>query len=151
ARATFRQALHWLRERPPEPYFLFIHTYEVHTPYLPPQSHLRVVSSPERLRARPIDKAVLYDAEVRTVDHVLGRFLARMANEGLLDRARTVLAVTADHGESFGEHGHWAHGTCLHDEVMHVPLIFAGPGIRSGLRVRPRAGLVDVAPTLLEL
>src|SRR6185503_1812093 len=63
ARATFRQALHWLRERPPEPYFLFIHTYEVHTPYSPPQSHVRVVSTPERVRARPIDKVVLYEAE----------------------------------------------------------------------------------------
>jgi arylsulfatase A-like enzyme len=155
-RETFREALRWLRRAPPEPFFLFLHTYEVHGPYRPSAGHLRLVrpnALPQRLprfeRRKREDWEWLYEAEIRFLDRLVGRLLASLVREGLL--ARSVLVVTADHGEAFGEHGHWAHGTMVYDEVMRVPLVFHGAGIPPGRRVDARIGLVDVMPTILEL
>jgi arylsulfatase A-like enzyme len=63
----------------------------------------------------------------------------------------TIVIVTSDHGEAFSEHGYYAHGSGLHQEILHVPLLFRGPGIPAGRRVRMPVGLVDLMPTLLEL
>src|SRR5438477_449722 len=64
---------------------------------------------------------------------------------------RTVVAVTADHGEGLDEHGEPTHGLFIYSSTVRVPLIFAGPGVPSGRVVKPMVRLVDVAPTLLEL
>src|SRR5262249_62030464 len=93
----------------------------------------------------PVD---LYDGEIHYLDERLARFVRYLLTRGLL--ARTILVVTADHGESFGEHGHQAHGRCLHEEVMHVPLLILAPGVAGGRRVAERVGLVGGAPALLE-
>jgi arylsulfatase A-like enzyme len=148
ARETFARARRWLRKAPLEPFFLFIHTYEVHTPYQPRPHYRREVRSPGHDEGAR-DPALPYDAEVRFADHLVGRLVALLRRRGVLER--TLLVVTSDHGEAFGEHGGFTHGTLLYDEVMHVPLVLRGPGVRRGVRVATGVGLADVLPTILEL
>lgn len=147
ARWTLGAGADWLRRRPPEPFFLFLHTYETHEPYDPPAAYLRAVGSgPHAGADAPAER---YDAEIRIADHALRRLRATLAEQGLLERS--ILVVTSDHGEAFGEHGEWRHGSMLFDEVMHVPLVLRGPRIPRGRRVPATVGLVDLVPTLLDL
>jgi arylsulfatase A-like enzyme len=148
ARRTLGRALGWLRSRPPEPFFLFVHTYEVHDPHNAPLRHQRAVR-PRGTAVEGNDVALPYDAEVRLLDQLVGRFVRRLEAEGILER--TVVIITGDHGEAFGEHGTGGHGTMLYDEVMRVPLILRGPGVPRGRRVPEPVGLVDVMPTVLDL
>jgi arylsulfatase A-like enzyme len=92
---------------------------------------------------------VHYDREIRFVDDELRRLLEALEAEGRL--GRTLLVLTSDHGEEFLEHGWIGHGATLHEEVLRVPLLLLGPGIPAGLRISQPVGLVDLAPTLLEL
>ncbi len=148
ARATFGAAARWIGRQSDGPFFLFVHTYEVHGPYRPSPGHAAAVRPPD-LPAPVPDPARLYDAEIHGVDEIVARFLRVLRLAGVADD--TIVVITADHGEAFGEHGHRGHGRCLHEEVMHVPLLVAGPGVTAGQRVPTRVGLVDVAPTLLDL
>ena len=147
-RQTLGDARRWLDTAPGDPFFLFIHTYQVHTPYTPPPSHALAVRPDEPCdpKAPPVR---LYDGEVHYLDERLARFLRYLSTRRFLER--TLVIITADHGESFGEHGHQAHGHCLHEEAMQVPLLVLGPGITPGRRVADRIGLVDLAPTILDL
>ena len=89
----------------------------------------------------------LYDAEIAYTDAELERLWARLAAGG--DLERTVVAVTSDHGEEFGEHGHWGHRQ-LHRETLRVPLILLVPGGGdTRRRVEERVSLIDLGPTLL--
>lgn len=90
-----------------------------------------------------------YGACVRYLDHWVGRFLNFLDARGLMDD--TLLVLTADHGEFFGEHDVLYHGNFLYDEVTHVPLIFAGPGVQQGVRRDELASVVDLFDTLCDL
>jgi len=90
----------------------------------------------------------LYDAEIAGWDRQLARLLDALAHEGVLDR--TVIVVTADHGEEFQEHGRLKHGSQLYEESIRVPLVLVGPGIPAG-RVDTVAQGIDLAPTALAL
>jgi arylsulfatase A-like enzyme len=90
-----------------------------------------------------------YDGAVTYADAWLGVLRRELRVRGLLEN--TLLIVTSDHGESLGEHGYYGHSWDLYDEQLHVPLAFAGPGIVAGRRIREVVGLVDLAPTVLEL
>ena len=89
-----------------------------------------------------------YGACVRHLDEWVGRFLDFLDLRGLTDD--TLLVLTADHGEFFGEHDVLYHGNFLHDAVTHVPLIFAGPGVEAGARRDDLASLVDLFDTLCD-
>jgi arylsulfatase A-like enzyme len=91
----------------------------------------------------------LYLAEVESVDERIGYFLRALELSGRA--AETLVAVTADHGEGFGEHGLYLHGNSYYDELMRVPLIVAGPGVRPGRRVTEPVSHVDLMPTLADL
>ncbi|MEM7583593.1 MAG: sulfatase [Acidobacteriota bacterium] len=154
------------------PLFAFLHTYEVHHPYLPSAEHLERFGAdyagdlPDHISVellheinwggRTISQADLahivatYDAEIRAVDEALGRLLAELDELGLRDE--TLLIVTSDHGEEFAERGRvgW-HALTLYEEMLAVPLIFAGSSVPRGLRTSTLVGSVDVAPTLLDL
>lgn len=129
-------ALGWLGKRPPGPFFLWVHLYDPHDPYSPPEPFKT------RYQAEP------YDGEIAYTDAVLAKLLAGLRTRGLLDTA--VVAVMADHGEAFGEHGENHHGIFLYDETIHVPLLIKVPGQRAAQNVATRVGLVDVAPTILQ-
>lgn len=105
----------------------------------------RGVAEPTPAEVRKLE--ALYDENVRYVDARVGELLDGLAARGAL--ARTIVVVAADHGEAFGEHGSYFHGHDLHEEVLRVPLLVAGPGVPAGeIRVDP-VSLVDLPGTLL--
>jgi arylsulfatase A-like enzyme/cytochrome c-type biogenesis protein CcmH/NrfG len=132
------RALAWLGQRPPGPFFLWVHLYDAHDPY----------EAPEPFRSR-FAKAP-YDGEIAYVDAQVGRLVEGLRSARLLDG--TAVAVVADHGESLGEHGESTHGVFLYDPTIHVPLVLKRPAGRdAGRRVAARVSAVDLAPTLLEI
>ena len=158
AATTFAAALRWLREHRQEKFFLLLHTYQVHAPYTPPSEfalpdHADAVLVPARRAAPPqrVPPAQLaYAGEVRYLDHLLGDLFRELDRLHL--SASTIVVLTSDHGEEFGEHGGDEHGATLYDEVLRVPLVFwAHNLIRADVRVDMPTSLVDVAPTLLDL
>ncbi|HKW27437.1 MAG TPA: sulfatase-like hydrolase/transferase [Terriglobales bacterium] len=130
-------ALTWLNQHPHGPFFLWLHFYDPHDPYDPPPPFkARYAASP-------------YDGEIAYVDSAVGKLLAALRTRGLLPQ--TLVAVVADHGEAFGEHGELSHGLFLYDDTLHVPLLIKLPGARAHhLLVGSRVGLVDIVPTLLQ-
>jgi arylsulfatase A-like enzyme len=90
-----------------------------------------------------------YDASVRYLDDQLGRILDWLDERGL--REDTVLVLTSDHGELFGEHGVTYHGRFLYDDLLHVPLVMAGPGVPAGVRRDDLVSLADVFATVCGL
>lgn len=92
--------------------------------------------------------AARYDAGVLEMDHFLGEMIAELKSLGIWDSAYVVL--TADHGESLGEHGFWDHGYNLFNTDLHVPLVLRWPGTLPPSRVTENASLLDIMPTLLE-
>lgn len=148
---TLRQALDWVRRHRNERLFLFVHTFEVHTPYEPPPALDPLFS--ERLPGEAevperFDPA-RYDREIRHFDALFRSFYAALEELGVWET--TILVVLSDHGEAFGEHEFMHHGGVLYDEVLHVPLVFHGAGIPKGRKVASPVGLIDLTPTLLEL
>ncbi|HUF22571.1 MAG TPA: sulfatase-like hydrolase/transferase [Vicinamibacterales bacterium] len=132
------RALAWLASRSAkrEGWFLWVHYYDPHLPY-----DAKSGTDPNfnnLVKNRP------YDAEVAYVDQQLARLLRG------LDTARTLVAVTSDHGEALGDHGEGDHGYFIYDATLHVPLIIAGPGIAPRV-VTEQVRLIDVAPTLADL
>jgi arylsulfatase A-like enzyme/Tfp pilus assembly protein PilF len=131
------RALEWLKAHSHQPFFLWVHLYDAHDPYDPPEPYAtRYSKSP-------------YDGEVAYVDASVGKLLSALRSRGLYRNA--LIAVMADHGEALGEHGERSHGIFLYDETIHVPLLFKLPGAHLGSkRVDTRAGLVDITPTVLD-
>jgi arylsulfatase A-like enzyme len=130
----------WKREAAADPQgrqFLWMHFFEPHQPYL---AHKDFPEFGQDAQQR-------YLSEVRFVDRELGRFFEGLDAAGLAQD--TLVIVTADHGEEFGEHGATGHGN-LYPRTLRVPLVFKGPGVPVA-RVQAMVGLVDLAPTILEL
>ncbi|HET6201879.1 MAG TPA: sulfatase-like hydrolase/transferase, partial [Planctomycetota bacterium] len=131
-------AVGWLRSLPAgQRFFLWVHFIDPHHPYDPPPPF------DERFRGRA------YEGEIASADDGLGRILAALREEGRIEK--TLVCVTADHGESLGEHGEPWHGVFLYDATVRVPLVISHPPTVSPRRVRGPARLVDLAPTLLDL
>ena len=148
--AVFADATRWVDAHADRSFFLFLHTYQVHSPYAPPESYRSLFTDvpprePEGLR----EFALAYDQEARYADDHIGPFLAHLARLGLSERS--IVVVTSDHGEEFGEHGGLGHGRTLYGEVLRVPLVIAAPGLLAPVEVTTPASLLDVAPTLLDL
>lgn len=137
-----KRLLEWREEiARAKPAFVYLHLNDVHYPY---QRRERWF---EPGTGEVGERVALYDSEIGFVDDVLERIHGTL---GLGDD--TLIVVVADHGEEFQDHGGWYHHTSLHQELNHVPMIVHAPGLgvpaeRIGLNV----GLVDVAPTILEL
>jgi arylsulfatase A-like enzyme len=152
-RLTFGQAGRWIEANRALPFFLFVHTYEVHSPYdpEPPYADLfRDDSAPGP--AKPAIRAARdgYDREIRAVDDELRALFATLEGAGLANS--TVAVILSDHGEEFAEHGGFQHGGAVYDESLRVPLLFWGPGrIPAARRHGAPVSLIDVAPTLLDL
>jgi arylsulfatase A-like enzyme len=150
AHATFTDAARWLETHTNRTFFLFVHTYEVHAPYAPQAGYRTLFTDvpgrePDAMRAQALD----YDREARHLDDELGRLLGTLRRLDLADR--TIVIVTSDHGEEFGEHGGLGHGRTLYREVLQVPLIVWAPGLVPAARLEAPVSLIDVAPTVLDL
>ncbi|MBV9495959.1 MAG: sulfatase-like hydrolase/transferase, partial [Acidobacteria bacterium] len=134
---TTAAALRWLEPRHDRPFFLFLHLYEPHTPYDPP----------EPFRSRYPSR---YDGEIAHADQIVGDFLARLKALGVYDRALIIL--TSDHGEGLGDHGEDQHGILLYRETIHVPLLVKLPkSERHGETISAPAAHIDLAPTIAKL
>ncbi|HEX5416053.1 MAG TPA: sulfatase-like hydrolase/transferase [Chloroflexota bacterium] len=152
------------------PFFLWIHYFDCHVPYAPPAGYDHIWGLnyqgnidgafttlgdlySGKLQATPADIAriqELYQGEIAFVDAQLGQLLARLNGLGIKDQ--TIIAVTGDHGESFGEHGDWLHGLKVFESEIRVPLLLRYPSrLPAGTRVSAPAQHIDVLPTLLEL
>ncbi|MCH2102623.1 MAG: sulfatase-like hydrolase/transferase [Planctomycetes bacterium] len=134
---TSSRALKWLERRGDERWFLWIHYFDPHADYNPPEPY----------RSRFKDE--LYDGEIAYTDAMFGDVIEHLRRAGELDE--TLVVVTSDHGEALGEHGETTHGLFIYDATTHVPLIMSHPRLPGGERIEGVVGLVDVAPTALDL
>ncbi len=122
-----RSARQWLADNNKQPLFAFIHLFDMHKPYNNG-----------------------YDGQLAYVDHLIGLLKQSLVQFGLWDKALVIL--TADHGESLGDHGESSHGYFIYESTLHVPLIIHWPaGVENRpARVTDPVGLIDVAPTVME-
>ncbi len=172
----------WFAARGERPFFCYLQYMDPHSPYAPPGSGRRSPSNahsfdPFRIggyREGDIFPLVMgqetlgsiehvegvalaYDDEVRYVDHQIGRLLASMDRQGLLEK--TVVILVADHGEELHDRGFWSHGYTLYQEQLHVPMMVKFPPDLSprseqsaaGSRVHSPVSLVDILPTLFQM
>jgi arylsulfatase A-like enzyme len=165
---SYAGASSWLREHRREPFFLFVHFWDVHYDYDPPPPYDTMfdpdytgsigradfISNPKirpGMAERDLDHVrALYDGEIRYTDEHVGKLLDLVGELGL--RERTIVILTADHGEEFFEHGRKGHERTLYEEVLHVPLVITWPGrIAPGQVATEPVSLVDVTPTILDL
>jgi arylsulfatase A-like enzyme/predicted Zn-dependent protease len=142
-------ALRWLDAQNNEqnaqknaPFFTWIHLYDPHTPYAPPEPLLSEFGQrgPEGL----------YDGEIAFVDRQVARVVTWLQQTGL--DQRTIVVIAGDHGEALGSHGEGTHGFFIYDWAMHVPFIVSTPfDDLHGVRVDSQVSLVDLFPTVLAL
>ena len=131
------RTLETLREHVDERFFFFVHFFDPHQPYEPPERFLN-------------QYAEHYVSEIAYVDEQIGRLLAGMEELGL-DR-NTLIILTSDHGEGRGQHNEDTHASFIYDSTLSVPLIFRYPGlIPAGQRINAQVRLVDIAPTILDI
>lgn len=134
---TAAALLKWLDGQRDRPVFAFLHLFEPHAPYEPPE--------PYRSRYK-----LAYDGEIARADEIVGSFLDQVRAWGLYDRA--LIVFLSDHGEGLGEHGEREHGVLLYREAIHVPLFMKLPGKRrAGEAVDDPVALTDVFPTVARL
>ncbi len=121
-----------------KPFFAWIHYYKVHHPYACPKAKQKTFGHTSMDR---------YDCAINTTDVLIGKLIRYIKKDPDL-AVNTIIVLTADHGEAFGEHMSYFHGKNLYEEVLRVPLIIDVPGLK-GARVYQNVGLVDLVPTLL--
>ncbi len=132
-------AIAWLKRTPKRPFFFWLHLYDPHSPYDPPEPYKTEYS------------AHLYDGEIAYADHELGGLMTWLKQNHLYDSS--LIVMLSDHGESLGEHGEDEHGFFVYNATVHVPLIVkppAGSGIPAGRRSEP-VETASVGPTLLQM
>ncbi len=134
---TTRVAIRWLAEHARQPFFLFLHYYDPHDPYAPP----------EPFATQWRDDA--YAGEVAFTDHCVGQVMAELKRLRLYDQ--TLIVITGDHGEMLGEHGELNHGFFVYEGALRVPLVFRVPPARAARRVEHAVSLIDIVPTVAAL
>jgi arylsulfatase A-like enzyme len=176
----FNEVTGWLRAHKNQPFFLFLHTFRVHDPYTDltyahevmtssefdelnefvhfPEATSLITSQAEKnkleemgLLCKEVTKT-LYDGGINETDKYIGRLIEALKKLNLLDH--TMIILTSDHGEEFGEHNlrvYAGHGHCLYDEVLRVPLIFYLPGFSPKPRIKQQVRLIDIMPTVLDV
>jgi arylsulfatase A-like enzyme len=155
----------WQERASGRPFFLYLHTMDPHSPYLPPEEMIRRFAPEARplvdeIRANPdrenwtSDEATirgllgLYDGEIASHDEGFGRLLAELERSELSEE--TLIVLISDHGEEFYEHGAWNHGRNLHRETVNVPFAMRLPGDAQPQRIAEPVSHVDLMPTLLD-
>ena len=131
------EAIAWLERHAADRTFAWVHLYDPHAPYEPPEPYA------SKYADRP------YDGEVAWSDELVGRLDDALTRLNIRDRTLTV--VTSDHGEALGEHGEPVHGFFLYQATTRVPLLLRGPGIAAGTRIPVVVQSVDLFPTVLDL
>ncbi|MBN2383372.1 sulfatase [bacterium] len=163
-----QQIISWLSQQQDSRFFLFLHYWDVHNDYIPPEP-LNAIFDPEyhgsiSARRYVFNNAIssdmaaedlrhiiaLYDGEIRWTDYYLGLLFQKLERAGLMHKA--LIVFTADHGEEFFEHGNKAHRCTLFDEVIRVPLLFFSKAvIRNPSIIENQTSSIHIAPTILDL
>src|SRR5262249_55179604 len=137
--------LNWLDHKDDKPFFAFLNYFDAHAPYLPPQRpgrplgavpksrrEFQMLRDWQRLNKQTVDRASLalaqdsYDECIASLDRDLGTLMDELWRRKILDQ--TLVILTSDHGEQFGEHGGFGHGLSLYETEVHVPLLVLFPG-----------------------
>jgi len=138
ANEVLDKALPWIEQSTGAPFFAWIHLYDPHAPYRPPEPFAT------KYKGHP------YNGEIAFADSQIARLVSTLQSRGLYDR--TVIVVMGDHGESLGDHGESAHGFFVYNSVTHVPLVirtpFSGTPHR---RIADPVRSIDIMPTVLDL
>ncbi len=139
------QAIEWAGTvKQDQPSFLWLHYFDPHNPYTPLDEYMETPGP-----AGLTDEQRAYRAEVRLVDHEIGRLMKALKTEGVYDDS--IIILTSDHGEGFGEHGEIYHGYDLYQELLHVPLLIRMPGGAGSRQVSDYVPTNALLPTLLDL
>jgi arylsulfatase A-like enzyme len=172
AERLFERTSRWIDRNENKNFFLFLHTYQVHGPYLPPPPYdeiflerridnktefLREVLGTVRNKFRPVDEKdresviSLYDGGIRYTDeYLIGPLIQKLKALDMYDRS--LIIFTSDHGEEFYEHRGWEHSHSLYNELIKVPLIVKFPHSRfHGEKIDSIARLIDIVPTVLDV
>jgi arylsulfatase A-like enzyme len=164
AREINGRALAWI-DRNKSPFFIMLNYIDVHDPYKPPEPYLHAFTTEKEPggeisllfdQAGMPDAKILageiaaYDGGIRYVDDQIRNLMNALQQRGVLEN--TVVVITSDHGEAFGEHNLILHKNGLYREVIHVPLIVWNPKVvPAGLHVSHPVSLVDIPRTLITL
>lgn len=164
------KVLNYLKEnKDNRPFFIFYHTYEIHSPYNPPEPYNNIFGE-YRSNIKPTNAELLkyvhtawkdlseedlkflkarYDGTIRYTDDNLLKFFQKLQEFGFFKKY--FLILTADHGEEFCEHGGLLHRDYLYEELIHIPLIITGTGIPKGKKINHLASHIDILPTILKM
>jgi arylsulfatase A-like enzyme len=165
------KAKRWLEKNKSNQFFLFIHCYDIHSPYNPPPSYINIfhdftytgylVPSNKILWAAHLNKLkvdyedvrhlmAFYDGGIRYTDEKIGEFLSYLRNSGLYDQSAII--ITSDHGEEFKEHGSFLHWQLYYRPNLHVPLIMRIPSYpKKEIRINKLVQSIDILPTVLDI
>ncbi len=163
------KGLEWLKQTK-QPFFLFLHTYELHSPYTPKQEYAKTLDPAyngtlgKDISEKLLDEIsegninltendlqhviAMYDAEIMSVDNSFGKLIEELRKNNLLNN--TIIIVTSDHGEEFQEHGSMRHSHTLYNELLHVPLIVYAPLAAPSIKDYTVQS-IDIAPTILTM
>lgn len=162
------RSLKWIDNREEDdPFFLWNHYMDVHGPYEPPSEfrelfenrsisdrkaqrlYLRAVRDPQSVTDSEQEFLInLYDGEIRYTDSHIESFLANLEERDLLEES--LIIITSDHGDAFGEHGYYEHPRHLHDELTYVPLLLKSPEVDAGRYSETPVSMLDIAPTIFD-
>lgn len=138
AEEVYQSAIKWVKEKGKEKFFLWLHFFDPHSPYSPPEPFKsRYLNSP-------------YDGEIAYVDSVIQALFAELEKSGVDEK--TIIVLTSDHGEGLGEHQEDTHGLLLYNSTLHIPLIFKIPHFpNSSVVITQLVRSIDIMPTILDL
>ena len=164
------KAKKWLEENKSNPFFLFVHCYDIHDPYTPPPPYDSIfhdftytgnfIPTTQNMQAAAWRRKevhdedlrhikALYDGGIRYTDEKIGAFLSFLHDAGLKDN--TLIIITSDHGEEFQEHGSFLHWKLYFRPNLHVPLIMHIPGFpKKEIRINELVQSIDIFPTILD-
>ena len=165
---VYKAVQEWTTKNKRRPFFMFIHMWDVHYDFTPPEPYDRAFDPDyqgpfdgknfvfdqwinARMEQNDLEHLIaLYDGEIAWTDAQIGRILDGLDALGLRDS--TIVALVADHGTEFFEHGEKSHRKTLFDESIRIPLIIRYPGeVPHGKRIETQVSIIDVFPTIIEL
>jgi arylsulfatase A-like enzyme len=144
--ATTSQAIEWLARHKNQENFIFLHLFDPHAPYEAPEPFASKIKQMYQEYPEFIQD---YVAEIAFTDYCIGLLIRKLKELDLYESS--LICITADHGESSGEHGENTHGFFIYTSTTQVPLVFKVPGVKGPLRVKDPVGIIDIAPTILSL
>ncbi len=137
AEQVSKKAIRWLDGHSEDPFFLFVHYYDPHQRYLPPEPFATEY---------PEDK---YSGEIAYTDHWIGKIIDRLKELGQYES--TAIIVTSDHGESLGDHNENSHGFFIYQPTIHIPFVARLPQGARGQKINAPVSIIDIMPTILGL